>query len=342
MNKFAKFSSIVLVGLAASACSEDDSPLGLEAALDRLPADGEVSAPPAPSPSIADIVVDLANQPAEEDREFTALLGAIEAADPSVLQTLSRNGKYTVFAPTDAAFEALAATGALDGIDQGTLTTVLLYHVSQGAMDASAVLSKQQIRMLSGDFARIDGAMAKIDGANIVATDIEASNGIIHVIDAVLLPPAASQQGNKDQPTILDLVADLGDDDSPTGFSILKAAVLASGDAVPATLDGNGQFTVFAPNNQAFLNLLAALQTTPQALLEDAELLNQVLLYHVARGRLMSQAVVSQRQLRMLDGNRIWIDGTTLNRDVNIIATDIETRNGVIHVIDGVLLPPTL
>jgi len=62
----------------------------------------------------------------------------------------------------------------------------------------------------------------------------------------------------------------------------------------------------------------------------------------VARGRLMSQAVVSQRQLRMLDGNRIRIDGTTLNRDVNIIATDIETRNGVIHVIDGVLLPPTL
>jgi uncharacterized surface protein with fasciclin (FAS1) repeats len=338
MNGFLKFSAIAALALGASACSDDTDPLALEASLDRIAAEEEFGATATSDMTIAEIV----QFKAEEEAEFTALLDAVLGADPAVLQTLSGKGKFTVFAPTDAAFEALAATGALDGIDQATLTSVLLYHVSRGAEEASEILAKQQLRMLSGDFARIDGAMEMINQATIIDTDIRASNGIIHVIDAVLLPPSEPQQGNKNQPTIFDLVAELGEDESPEGFSVLKAAVLASGDAIPATLDGNGQFTVFAPNNQAFLDLISDLSTTPEELLANDALLTQVLLYHVTRGSLNSSEVTTKDQLRMLDGNTVRVNGTSLNDDTTIIATDFETRNGIVHVIDKVLLPPTL
>jgi len=255
MMKIARASALLVLGLLLAGCAEEETPMGLGPAQDRITSEGKASAPGLAQATIADLVVNLATTGPEADRQFTALLGAVQAADPIVLETLSGKGQFTVFAPTDAAFEALNATVDLGGIDQATLTTVLLYHVSRGSNDANAVLSKRQLRMLSGDFARINGD--RIDEARIIQTDIPASNGIIHVIDAVLLPPEAAQQGARDESTIFDLVATLGEDESAEGFSILKAAVLAAGDDVVSLLDGNGQYTVFAPNNQAFLDLIA-------------------------------------------------------------------------------------
>ena len=101
--------------------------------------------------------------------------------------TLDSRGQYTVFAPTDAAFEALGLTpGVIAGLDPAFLQNVLLYHVSNGRLDSGDVVSKSRLRMMNGQFTSINGAT--INGANIIVVDIYTTNGIIHVIDAVLLP----------------------------------------------------------------------------------------------------------------------------------------------------------
>ena len=144
---------------------------------------GPVSAKPAPSPTIVDI--------AAGNDDFDTLVAAVRAADPAVLRTLSAKGQRTVFAPTDDAFAALGLdeTNVADlGLD--ALTAILLYHVAPGARDAADVVSSERIRTLSRGFLRVSvtGAGAFVNDSRIVMTDIRASNGIIHVIDAVLIP----------------------------------------------------------------------------------------------------------------------------------------------------------
>jgi uncharacterized surface protein with fasciclin (FAS1) repeats len=141
------------------------------------------ASPPAPEPSIVDIAVAVN----AESGEFSTLLAAVGCADAAVAETLSTRGQHTVFAPTDAAFAAI-------GVDADTVcilgpavvTEVLLYHVANGSRDAADVTTSDQIRMLNREFTMVDGAT--IDGANIIATDFFATNGVIHVIDGVLLP----------------------------------------------------------------------------------------------------------------------------------------------------------
>lgn len=146
--------------------------------------------PPAASPSIVDIAVAVsggasAGQPDGNMNDFDTLVSLV-VQYPDILSALSSKGQYTVFAPTDAAFAALFAV-----VDPSTLTAaqiknILLFHVAHGSRDAADVTSSTQIRMLNGDFAAVSGAT--IDGANIVAVNIFASNGVIHVVDKVLLP----------------------------------------------------------------------------------------------------------------------------------------------------------
>jgi transforming growth factor-beta-induced protein len=279
---------------------------------------------------------------AENNEEFEILLDVVLAADPAVLATLSGKGQHTVFAPTDEAFDALISTGALDGLTEEELsalfTEVLLYHVAKGRKDSSDVLGSTQIRMLNGEFTRINSAMGMINEATIIATDIETKNGIIHVIDAVLLPPGSAKQGNKDQPTILDLVEASASAPEGAEFTLLRAALEAASPGIAETLDGNGQFTVFAPTDAAF-NALGIFSDDD---LPEQSALDAILLYHVTRGRLLAEDVITKSGIRMLDGNRLSVDGTVLDGSVNIILslTDIEARNGIVHVIDGVLLPP--
>ena len=252
---------------------------------------------------------------------FTTLAAALGAA--GLVDTLKGEGPFTVFAPTDDAFAALfAALGeetvnALLG-DIPALTNILTFHVASGKLMAADVVGRSSLQMLNGDFAKIDGAT--INGASIVATDIEASNGVIHVIDAVILPPAD----------------DIVDTAVAAGSFTTLAAFLEAADLIGA-LKGEGPFTVFAPTDDAF----AALgEETINGLYSDIPALTNILTYHVVSGALPAADVVSRSSLTMLNGAPALIDGAKIN-DANIIATDIFTRNGVIHVIDAVILPPS-
>jgi len=150
-----------------------------------------VSATPPSKTTIVDIVLEIN----ADTGEFSTLIAALQAADPKVLEFLAARGQRTVFAPTDAAFAATFAELGIDPADlladQETLNKILLYHVTWGRLYADDVLAKDRIRMLWGGFLLQDGGVLTDNlgrEATIIQTDVEADNGIIHVIDTVILP----------------------------------------------------------------------------------------------------------------------------------------------------------
>ncbi len=252
---------------------------------------------------------------------FTTLLAAVEAA--GLTDTLRSDGPFTVFAPTDAAFAALPE-GTVDALlnDIPTLTDILLYHVVPAAVPASDVVNASLVETVQGSDVKVtvDGDVF-VNGATVTATDIEATNGIIHVIDQVILPPesiAAIAAGNPD-------------------FSTLVAALDAAG--LVETLDGEGPFTVFAPTNAAFAALPDG---TVEDLLNDIPALTRILLFHVVGEKLAAGDVVAASSVEMLEGSvaDIVVDDAGVRiAGVNISVTDIPAANGVIHVIDAVMIP---
>ncbi len=142
--------------------------------------------------NIVDVAIAL-NAKGPYAGQFDTLIAAVLAADPAVLQRLTAKRQSTVFAPTDAAFEALGLTPANIGtaLDEATLTQILLYHVANGRRDSNDVLASDQLRTLQGGFLKQSaGRLTDNLGrqATIIAVDVPASNGIIHAIDAVVLP----------------------------------------------------------------------------------------------------------------------------------------------------------
>jgi len=262
------------------------------------------------------------------DGRFTTLVAAVQAA--GLVDALKGEGPFTVFAPTDDAFAALPE-GTVEALlaDIPTLTDILLYHVVEGKVMAADVVELSNAMTLNGQYVDIvvkDGKVM-VDGAEVILTDIETSNGVIHVIDAVILPESRD---------IVDIAVEDG------RFNTLVAAVQAA-DLVE-TLKGEGPFTVFAPTDEAFAALPAG---TVEALLADIPTLTDILLYHVVPGKVMAADVVGldgQSAETALAGQSINIKidmgNVYLNEDVQVIITDIEASNGVIHVIDAVLLPP--
>jgi uncharacterized surface protein with fasciclin (FAS1) repeats len=174
---------------------------------------------------------------------------------------------------------------------------------------------------------KVEGGNVYINDAKVIITDIETSNGVIHVIDTVLIPAA-------DAGTIVDIAVADG------RFTTLVAALQAAG--LVETLSGEGPFTVFAPTDDAFAKLPAG---TVESLLkpENLEKLKNILLYHVVSGKVMAADVVGLTSAPTVLGQDVKItvkDGKVyLNDTVQVIITDIEASNGVIHVIDAVLLP---
>jgi uncharacterized surface protein with fasciclin (FAS1) repeats len=149
---------------------------------------GPVAARTAPKDNIVDIAVAASKA---EPGEFKTLVAAVLAADPAVLATLSTQRQLTVFAPTDAAFAELGYTPeSIAKVDKAALTQILLYHVAPGARYAADVVTSSQIRTLERGFLEVSlmGEDAYVNDSKIIATDIKATNGVIHVIDAVLLP----------------------------------------------------------------------------------------------------------------------------------------------------------
>jgi transforming growth factor-beta-induced protein len=270
-----------------------------------------------PPKDIVDIAV--------EDGRFTTLAAALQAA--GLVETLKGEGPFTVFAPTDEAFAKLPE-GTVEALlaDIPALTDILLYHVAEGRQFAADVVKLDKIATAQGKSATIslmDGA-AKIDGAQIVLTDILAANGVIHVIDSVILPP-------KD--IVETAVAD-------GRFTTLVAAVQAAG--LVDTLKSEGPFTVFAPTDDAFAKLP---EGTVAELLkpENLESLQNILLYHVVPGSVKAEQVVTLENAETALGPKVSIkveEGKVFVNDAEVIITDIQTYNGVIHVIDSVILPP--
>ena len=260
--------------------------------------------------------------------KFNTLAAALQAAD--LVETLKGPGPFTVFAPTDEAFAKLPA-GTVETLlkpeNKGTLAGILTYHVVGGKVLAKQVVGLKGAKTVNGQ--RVDIKVADstvmIDGAKVVTTDIECDNGVIHIIDSVILP------ADKNIPEVATAAGK---------FTTLLAAVKAAG--LVETLVGKGPFTVFAPTDEAFGKLPVG---TVDDLLkpENKQKLVDILTYHVVPGRVYSEDAVAAKSAKTVQGASISVsvgsDGAKINSS-KLVMTDLDASNGVIHVIDAVLMPP--
>jgi uncharacterized surface protein with fasciclin (FAS1) repeats len=258
---------------------------------------------------------------------FNTLVTAVKAA--GLVDTLNGRKEFTVFAPTDAAFENVdpaTLEALLQPENKSLLTSILTYHVVPGRVSAKDAYDLTDAASVNGQRLNLDlkGEALRINDAVITTTDIQCSNGVIHVIDAVLLP---------EQSTVLSVANEAGD------FSTLLAAVGVAG--LNDILNGPGPFTVFAPTDEAFAKLPEGTVTN---LLqpENREQLINILKYHVLPGRVYDDEAVAAGRANTLLGRSIDIGFSAAGISVNqasVLAKNIETSNGVVHVIDQVLLP---
>ena len=371
-----KYLRILAIGLAvsllATACGDDDAdesaaaPEPAPASTDAPELAAEPEAEPEPIPE-SEPEPEAAAEPAPEgpgtvvevavgSGAFPTLVAAVQAA--GLVDVLSGEGPFTVFAPTEEAFAAaLAALGmsAEDLLaDVELLTAVLTYHVLPVAAPAEVVvtLDGQSVATVNGAEVAIgvdDGAVM-VNEATVVTADIAASNGVIHVIDTVLLPPmeaapvepgpepeAAAEPAPEGPGTVVEVAVGSG------AFPTLVAAVQAAG--LVDVLSGEGPFTVFAPTEEAFAAALAALGMSAEDLLADVELLTAVLTYHVLPVAAPAEVVVTLdgQSVATVNGAEVAIGvagGAVMVNEATVVTADIAASNGVIHVIDTVLLPP--
>ena len=261
-----------------------------------------------------------------ESDDFNTLVDAVVAAGLDT--TLSDESElFTVFAPTDAAFAALDQNYLTNLIENDipTLTEILTYHVLSGEVMSTDLSDGMRAETVLGKYITItiDDGDVMIDDAMVTTVDIECSNGVIHVIDAVIL----SKQN---------IVETAIDNDA---FSTLVSAVVAAG--LDTTLSDESElFTVFAPTDAAF----AALDQEYLSNLvnNDTANLTKILTYHVLSGKVMSTDLSDGMTAETVEGSdiNITIDNSSVYiNDVLVTTSDIECSNGVIHIIEEVLLP---
>ena len=277
-----------------------------------------VNAPP--TNTVVDIVVN--------SEDHTTLEAAVVAA--GLVETLSGEGPFTVFAPTDAAFAALPE-GTVEAVlaDIDLLTAILTYHVVGSTALSTDLADGMMVTTLNGADVTVtintDGVF--INDAQVTVADLIADNGVVHVIDAVLLPPTPESN------TVVDIIVNSED------HTTLEAAVVAAG--LVETLSGEGPFTVFAPTDAAFAALP---EGTVEAVLADIDLLTAILTYHVVGSTALSTDLADGMMVTTLNGADVTVtintDGVFIN-DAQVTVADLIADNGVVHVIDAVLLPPT-
>jgi len=232
--------------------------------------------------------------------------------------------------------EAVQAAGLADTLKStGLLTAVLTYHVLPSRVTAANIPFGEAIETVQGDIFKIDNTPdgpVITDGrnrtSNIKVTNLYARNGVIHGIDKVILP--ADQD-------IVETALALAPE-----FSILVEAVEAAG--LVATLQGEGPFTVFAPTNAAFVAALDELSVSKETLFANTALLTQILTYHVLPARVLKAEVPIDTAITTVEGTALRVNSSlqivdAINRTAGIVTTDVLTSNGVIHVIDKVILP---
>jgi transforming growth factor-beta-induced protein len=256
---------------------------------------------------------------------FSTLTTAVGAA--GLVDALRGDGPFTVFAPTNAAFDALGADVIAALLDEGNidlLTGILGFHVVPGvAAFAGDLTDGQMVTTLEGEQLTIgvSGEGVTVNGVSVIAADVAASNGVIHVTDEVLVPSV-----------------DIVDRAILTAETQTLVAAVAAGDLV-TTLKGDGPFTVFAPINEAF-EALGTDQLDVLLAPENQALLQKILTYHVISGDVRAADLVDGGTATTVEGTEVTFDlsgETPMVNGANIIATDIVTENGVIHLIDGVL-----
>ena len=306
--------SAMLIGLVAvvlfSSCKKDD---------DEMPA----------NESIADIVV--------ANNNFSLLKAALTKAD--LVNVLDGEGTFTVFAPNNEAFVAagLDTEAKINAVPVETLKKILLYHVLGQQVTSSSIATASNIPV--GTLADVNVFVTKntsgvfVNGVNVIQADIMANNGVIHVINTVLMPPA----GN-----IVEAAQ------ANPNFTFLVEAVLRASQGstnVAQVLSGAGPFTVFAPTNLAFMN--AGFANVEAIRAADPAVLTSILTYHVVAARVFSSDLTEGAKPATLNGGLVTITlngGAKVKGNSNTTASVISsanmvTTNGVIHVIDQVLLP---
>jgi uncharacterized surface protein with fasciclin (FAS1) repeats len=309
MNK-PRFLSILPFIAALAACGEDST-----SGSSMTGAGGKDGAGGASSQTIVDLAVATPT--------LSTLVQAVQAAD--LATTLAGPGPFTVLAPTNAAFASLP-TGVLDALlaDKPALKNVLLYHVASRDVRAVQVKALSKVTTLQGNIVVVDASTGvRLNDATVTSADVIASNGVVHVIDKVLIPPAKN--------VVEVAVAD-------GRFKTLVAAIQAAG--LADTLSGEGPFTVFAPTDTAFAALPAG---TLDGLLADVPALRNVLLYHVVSGRVVSGDLADgAKPETLLTGKTVTVNlmsGVKIN-DATVGPANVLATNGVIHVLDKVLSPP--
>ncbi len=310
---------------------------------------------------------------ADRRTELSSLIAALRAADGNLYDVLGGAGPFTLFAPSDAAFADLAgalgfsdAGALLEGVDGATLATILTYHVVPERVTSGALEDGGELATVQGETVQIslaDGVkvLDKTErpetstSATVTEADDLASNGVIHIIDKVLLPQSIIDALAIDtRPTILQLAV------ASDGLSILEAAVLKAG--LDGALSGTNNdednnelgYTVFAPTDDAFVALLESLGDDYNSLDDfdndlEMSLLSTILTYHVLPVRVAAaglaagdQATLAEVDLGIVASGASFALDDASDDNANITATDIDGSNGVVHTIDKVLLPPAV
>lgn len=262
-----------------------------------------------------------------EAGSFETLAAALKAT--GLVETLQGKGPFTVFAPTDEAFSRLPE-GTVETLlkpeNKNRLIAVLTHHVVPGKLLTADVMKRQAAATINGQRVnlKVDKGTVRVDGATVVTADIVCSNGVIHVIDRVILPATDT----------IPQTAEMAGT-----FKTLLAAAQAAG--LMDVLAGDKPLTVFAPTDDAFAALPKG---TIDSLLkpENKEKLAGILKFHVVAGRVYSDELLSGREVTSLQGGKLSVkekDGRPRVLNAGLIKTDIEASNGVVHVIDRVLLP---
>lgn len=311
MKKFQKMTMIALLAMGMIACDSDDD------------------AAPAPQ-TITDI--------AAANPNFSTLVAALQRT--GLDDVLDAPGSYTVFAPTNDAFNTFLDGASVNDVDLATLENILLNHVVAGSIQSSQ-LSTGYVSTLAKRVPSATNNLSmyvstanngvQLNGVSSVTpggANIIASNGVIHVVNAVIGLPTVVTFATAD-PNFSDLVDALTSEGQPDFVSVLSGA---------------GPFTVFAPTNAAFTALDAELAAIP--LVPDAALLTEVLEYHVVAGNVLSSSLTNNQEVTTLQGGTFTVGltgGAKITdanaRISNIVAVDVQAANGVIHVLDKVLLP---
>jgi len=269
---------------------------------------------------------------AEKTADLSTLVTALQTA--GLVDILAGSGPFTVFAPTNEAFAAVPPAELKYLLNNKTaLTAVLEYHVASGKVLSTDLSNGEEIPTLQGENVTVtitsttNETSVKIDNATVKTANVEASNGVVHIIDQVMIPPGFTA------PTIPELAA-------AANLTTLVAAVTAA--KLGATLSGAGPFTVFAPTNEAFAALPDGVLT---ALLKPANIadLVKVLEYHVVSSEVLKIDLKNGQEVKTLEGQDVNITIAGSNVSVNaakVIEANVFAVNGVVHVINSVLLPP--